>query len=271
MAPTYIFERGREAVGIRPLEKGQGADTRCVFNYFFVLNDIGPAESPSPLCISRRPSPWRKGTCPCLLSTRGLAHTHNTRAEGPGTRTKRGGGGCVCRTGRCTVALRRSVPRPTGVRSHAAELVPPAIFSLVCRHQLAQWSTWCSSQDLAVACEATGLSPGPGWLRLGCAAGAGHGFPPPALARGLLWGVGRPGPCSSGVFQGFVLPLGPLGSGLLAPPQSPHSLLRPICHRISHAANTIIALPPPMNATTSDADRSWLPARLRALALAHAC
>ena len=148
---TYIFERGREAVGIRPLEKGQGADTRCVFNYFFVLNDIGPAESPSPLCI-------------CLLSSRGLAHTHthHARAEGPGTRTKRGVSGCVCRTGRCNRRCSTQIcPRATGVRSHAAELVPPAIFSLECRHQLAQWSTWCSWQDLAVACEATGLSLAP--------------------------------------------------------------------------------------------------------------
>ncbi len=44
-------------------------------------------------------------------------------------------------------------------------------------------------------------------------------------------------------------------------------LARPICHRISHVANTIIALRPPMNARTPDADRSCLPTRLRALAL----
>ena len=77
--PTYIFERGREAGGIRQLKQGQGADTRCVFNYFFVLNDIGPAESPrlSAYRVGRR----HGGKALVPVSSRPAARTHTRHAR----------------------------------------------------------------------------------------------------------------------------------------------------------------------------------------------
>jgi hypothetical protein len=176
--------------------QGAGHEISQVFNYFFCAKRRRPKKIPSPsplVCISRRPSPWLKSTCPSLRvlaprpSSGARPHTPTrghtlARTRPEGARNDRERGGCAVPGTACCLRPcadlsqdRCEIPR---CRASSA-----GNFSVVCRHEFAlrcaavDW--WSCPQRwvvLGLRCSVTGRTPAPVgcFSRLGCAPGTAH-------------------------------------------------------------------------------------------------